>query len=609
MTQKKRLLTELLISASKRIVVAFSFIAVITVAIGIVLPFVACVPAYGQMQTVSVINTFAGNGIAGFSGDGAQATAASLNFPRGPAFDSAGNLYISDYDNNRVRKIAPDGIITTIAGNGTRGSTGDGGPATSAELSSPSGIAVDQAGNVYVAEYTGQRIREINLATGNISTIAGTGVGGYSGDGGAATAAGLNSPQNPTFDSAGNLYFADHANNRVRKITMTTGVITTVAGTGAATTTGNGGPATNATLHGPVGVVFDTTGNLYISERDGYVLRKVAVATGIISTFAGTGVAGFSGDGGPATSAEFNLPYGIAFDAAGNVFISDVNNERVRMVNITTGIITSIAGNGKTGFSGDGGQATSAEFDQPIELVTDKAGHLYVADAVNNRIREFALSNLNFPNTNVGSSSATRVIQLETTATETITSITVPQSQGGKQEYSIGTITGCTIGASNPVDTVCSIPITFTPAYPGQRWIPLQVVTSTGNINFGLTGIGIGPLAALTPGIISTVAGNGTAGYSGDGGAATSAELNSPFDTAIDYAGNLYIADYGNHVVRKVAAGTGAITTVVGNGTNAYSGDGGSATSAAMLGGVGPDPRDSAASTAGSRRRFSVESK
>ncbi|HEX4321430.1 MAG TPA: hypothetical protein VHZ52_11040, partial [Acidobacteriaceae bacterium] len=410
-------------------------------------------PARGQMQTVSIINTVAGNGTAGFSGDGGQAIDASFNFPRAPGFDSAGNLYISDFNNHRVRKIAPNGIITTFAGTGTPGSTGDGGPATSAELLNPSGTAADSTGNIYICEYGGNRIRRVDGVTGIITTVAGTGAGGYSGDGGLATAAMLANPQDARFDSAGNLYFADYANNRIRKITISTGIITTVAGNGSAATAGNGGPATSASLYGPVGVVFDATGNLYISELNGNVVRRVSAATGIISAFAGNGTAGFSGDGGPATGAELNVPYGIAFDAGGDVFISDVNNQRIRMVSITTGIITTIAGKGTAGFSGDGGAAGIAEFNQPIELVSDSAGQLYVADVINNRIREFTLSNLNFPTTNVGSSSATRTIQLETSATETITSITVPQSEDGKPEYSIGTITGCTVGASNPAGT------------------------------------------------------------------------------------------------------------------------------------------------------------
>ena len=451
-------------------------------------------------------------------------------------------------------------------------------------MNGPIGIAVDPAGNIYICEFLGSRIRKVDAATGIITKVAGVGVNGFSGDGGPATAAKLHGPQDPNFDSAGNFYFADYSNNRIRKIDMATGVVTTVAGNGTAATTGNGGPATSASLNGPVSVVFDTAGNLYISERDGNVVRRVAAGTGIISTFAGTGVAGFSGDGGPATNARFNNPYGIGFDVSGNVFVSDPSNNRVRMINVTSGIITTIAGTGAAGFSGDTGAAPLAKLSLPTELVTDTAGHLYVCDANNNRIRQITLSSVNFPATNVGSSSATRIIQLQTTAAETITSITVPKSQGGKQEYSVGKITGCTVGASNPVNRVCSIPITFTPAYPGRRWVPLQFVTSTGNINFGLTGIGVGPLAALTPGIITTVAGDGTAGYTGDNGAATGAEINAVFRQAVDSAGNIYIAEYANNRIREIAAATGIITTVAGNGTAGYTGDGGPATSAELKG-------------------------
>ena len=551
------------------------------ISLGLILFLLAFVhSAGGQMQTVSIITTAAGNGTAGFTGDGGLATAASFNFPRGPAIDSSGNLYISDYNNHRVRKITPGGTISTFAGGGA--TLGDGGPATSAALSNPEGIAVDSGGNVYICDYTGQRIRKVDAATGNISTIAGTGTGGFSGDGGPATTAQLSGPMDPNFDSAGNLYFADYYNNRVRKITMATGVISTVAGNGVAATTGNGGPATGASLHGPVSTVFDTTGNLYISERDGYVVRRVAAGTGIISTFAGIGAGGSAGDGGPATSANVQ-PYGIAFDIAGNVLISDPPNNRVRMVNISTGIITTVAGNGTGGFSGDGGAATSATLNGPVELVTDPYGHVYICDAGNNRIREITLSTT-FPATAIGSSSVTRIVQLQATAAETISSIVVPQSQGGKQEYNIGTITGCIVDGSttNPVNTVCNIPITFTPAYPGRRWIPLQVVTSTGNINFGLTGIGIGPLAVLTPGIITTVVGNGTGGYAGDGGAASSAQIFHAYRQIFDNAGNMYIADSSNHRIRKVAVGTGIITTIAGTGTAGYSGDGGLATGAQL---------------------------
>jgi len=541
--------------------------------------------ANAQMQTVSTINTIAGNGVAGFSGDGGPALSAQFNFPRGLAIDGQGNLYISDFNNNRVRKITPSGIITTIAGTGAANSTGDGGPAASAALHSPEGIAIDSAGNIYVCEWQGARIRKINAVTGIITTFAGNGVAGYTGNGGPATSAKLNGPQNPNFDSNGNFYFADYQNNVVREINMATGIITTVAGNHIAGSTGDGGPATSAELNGPVTVTFDTANNMYVSERNGARVRTVAAGTGIISTFAGTGVAGYSGDGGPATSARLNLPYGISFDIAGNVLIADVANSRVREVNLATGIITTVAGNGVTGFSGDGGPATTAKINNTIEIIgSNSPNQFYIADAINNRIREISPSTSSFQNTNIGSSSSPVNVLLATTATETITSITVPQSQGGKQEYSVGTISGCTINGAtvNPVNTTCTIPITFSPEYPGRRWVPLKVVTSTGNINFGLMGIGVGPLAVLTPSIVSASAGNGTAGYAGDGGTSTSAEIDAQQGIVSDYAGNIYIADNQNNRIRKVDATTGSISTIAGIGTAGYFGDGGAATSAEL---------------------------
>ncbi len=553
----------------------------IALALGLVLPSAMCLPAGAQMQLIPGITTIAGNGTAGYAGDGGAATSAELNRTEGVAIDSAGNVYIADWQNNRVRKVdSATGIITTIAGNGTAGYAGDGGAATSAELKGPTGVAVDSTGNVYIADQANNRIRKVNAGTGVITTVAGTGTAAFSGDGGPATSAAMYSPTDLTLDSAGNLYISDNANARIRKVAAGTGVITTYAGNGTAGFTGDGGAATSADLNQPAGIAIDSAGNLFIADVTNNRIRKVAVGTGVITTYAGNGVAGFAGDGGAATSAKFNTPARLALDKAGDLFIADQSNNRVREIFQATGIITTIAGDGTAGFSGDGGPGTLAALDAPIGIAIDSSNNFYVSDFYNNRIRRLALTANNFPATTIGAGSAVQNILLQTTATETITSITVPQSQGGKQEYSIGTITGCTIGASNPAGTVCTIPITFTPAYPGRRWVPLQVVTSTGNINFGLTGIGLGPLAALTPGIITTVAGNGTAGYTGDGGPATSAEINAVFRQTVDSAGNIYIAEYANNRIRKVAAGTGIITTVAGNGTAGFSGDGGPATSA-----------------------------
>ena len=258
-------------------------------------------------------------------------------------------------------------------------------------------------------------------------------------------------------------------------------------------------------MNQPAGLAFDRSGNLYIADVTNNRIRKVVIATGVITTYAGNGTAGFAGDAGAATSAELNTPARVTLDNAGNLYIADQANNRIRKVSL--GIITTVAGDGAAGYSGDGGPATSAAFNAPIGIAIDNAGSFYVSDFHNNVIRKLTIADNIFPSTAVGGSSAVQSLYLQVTADETITSIKVPQSLGGKQEYTIGTITGCTVDGTtvNPAGTVCEVPITFTPAYPGRRWVPLQVVTSSGNINFGLKGVGVGPLASFTPGIISTV--------------------------------------------------------------------------------------------------------
>jgi sugar lactone lactonase YvrE len=330
------------------------------------------------------IYTIAGNGGTGFSGDGGQATAAEFNLPRGVAIDGLGNLYVADLENDRVRKVSTTGIITTIAGNGTFGYSGDGGAATAAEIKYPEGIAADDSGNVYIADYENNRIRKVNTA-GIISTIAGNGTGGFSGDGGAATAAELGAPDGVTVDSLGNIYIADEANNRIRKVS-TTGIISTIAGNGTGSYSGDGGAATAAEINYPTGVVVDHSGNVYIADINNNRVRIVST-TGIITTFAGNGTGSYSGDGGQATAAELDLPYGLAMDVSGNLYIGDASNNRIRKVN-TLGIISTIAGNGSSGYSGDGGMATSESLTNPNGVAVDASGNVYIADYDNNRIRE-----------------------------------------------------------------------------------------------------------------------------------------------------------------------------------------------------------------------------
>jgi trimeric autotransporter adhesin len=341
--------------------------------------FLALVTSWSTSGQTYTISTVAGNGTQGFGGgDNGPATSAQLSIPRGVAVDSAGSLYIADSQDNRIRKVS-GGVITTVAGNGGWGFTGDNYPATSTELNSPSGVAVDSAGNLYIADTSNFRIRKVS--NGMITTVAGNGTQGSSGDNGPATSAQLYDPCGVAVDAAGNLYIADGSNNRIRKVSN--GMITTVAGNGTQGFSGDNGPPTSAQLAGPVGVAVDAAGNLYIADTNNNTIRKVS--NGVITTVAGSGGSGFRGDNGPATSAQLYGPCGVAVDSAGNLYVADSNNNRIRKV--SNGVITTVAGNGTQGFSGDNGPATSAELAGPVSVAVDPGSDVYIADAFNNRIR------------------------------------------------------------------------------------------------------------------------------------------------------------------------------------------------------------------------------
>jgi trimeric autotransporter adhesin len=392
---------------------------------------------YGQSMTAGDIYTVVGDGLTGFSGNRALATRAVLSQPPGVAVDGAGDLVIADSGANQVQAVAAStgsffgqsmtaGHIYTVAGDGKQGFGGDGGPATRAELSGPQDVAVDGAGNLVIADTSGQRVRVVAASTGSfygqamtvgyIYTVAGGGTSGL-GDGGPATSAELAYPAGVAVDGAGNVVIDDTADNRVRVVAastatfygqpMTAGDIYTVAGTGKLGFTGDGGPATRARLFGPQGVVVDGAGNLVITDSGNQRVRVVAASTGRfygkamkaghIYTVAGDGARGFAGNGVLATHAELNEPAGVVADAAGNLVIADVGNDRVRVVAASAGTfygmamkaghIYTVAGDGTAGFSGDGGPATRAEFDFPSGVAVD-AGNLVIADSGNNRIRE-----------------------------------------------------------------------------------------------------------------------------------------------------------------------------------------------------------------------------
>ncbi len=370
------------------------------------IPFVAIfLPAvvYPQIPEECFITTIAGTGEAGFSGDGGPAVDARLLSPIGVAIDPGGNLFISDYVNHRIRKVDPQGTITTWAGTGEAGFSGDGGPALDANLWYPRDIAVDATGNLFIADSVNYRVRKVD-PQGIITTVVGTGADGVSGDGGPAVQAGLASPWGLAFDSAGNLYIATQnidlrlkvfppppsppsvleTSHRIRKVDPQ-GTISTFAGMGEWDFSGDGGPATNANFFSPRGMVLDAGGNLYVADSENYRIRKID-PQGIITTAAGTGVWGFSGDGGPAVAAQISFPVGLDVDANGNLYFADFANHRIRRVD-PQGIVVTVAGTGIRGFSGDGGPAFNARLNAPADVALDSNGNLYIADLGNNRIR------------------------------------------------------------------------------------------------------------------------------------------------------------------------------------------------------------------------------
>ncbi len=525
-----------------------------------------------------IITTIAGNGIPTFSGDGGPATSASINVNYGGiAIDAAGNIYIADDLNQRVRKVS-NGIITTVAGNGTQGFSGDGGPAINAALNGPSRVTLDGAGNLYIADSGNQRVRKVS--NGIITTVAGNGNPGFGGDGGPATSAYFNYPSGLTFDAAGNLYIADTLNYRIREVSN--GIITTVAGTGTLGFSGDGGPATAAELYAPYGVAVDAAGNLYIADASNRRIRKVS--NGIINTFAGNGQYRFSGDGGPAISATFYSPQGLAMDAAANVYIGDGN--RIRKV--SNGIITTVAGNGSYGFSGDGASATSAAI-QSTGVAVDAGGNLYIADIGNSRIRKVSNGTITTVAGNgkvafSGDGGPATSASLEgpySVALDAAGNIFMADNGNNRiREVSNGIIT--TVAGSGPScsPTSCgSFSGDGGPATSATLSQPNGVtVDAAGNIYIADTYNN--RIRKVTNGIVTTVAGDGIQGFSGDGGSAIGASLNKPYGVAVNASGNLYIADTGNNRIRKVSNGN--MTTVAGNGRAAFAGDGGLATAASL---------------------------
>jgi sugar lactone lactonase YvrE len=600
--------------------------ATFTVAVSGTGPFTYQWQLNGANLPNGIITTVAGGGS---NWDGDAALGASLSQPVGVAFDGAGNMFIADTADARIRKVGTNGIINTVAGNGTNGYSGDEGPATNAKLFLPSAVALDTLGNLYIADSTNNRIRKVDT-NGVISTVAGKNAVGFSGDGGLATNATLNGPTGVVLDAIGNLYIADHGNNRIRKV-GTNGIISTLAGTNAPGFSGDGSAAINAKLYWPFGVALDGSGNLFIADTQNSRIRVVGT-NGIITTVAGTATYGFSGDGGPATQASLRKPSCAAVDNFGNIYIADPYNDRIRQV-ATNGIITTVAGNGagvpySGAFSGDGGPATNASLYLPSGVALDAIGNLYIADTLNNRIRDVLLY-AEYPTltlTNVGAGNAgsyTVVISNSygsvTSAVATLTvscppailvqpasqwvltgsnaTLNVTASGTAPLDYawydnasnlvqsglnSALTVQGFatndagsyTVVITNAYGSVTSQVATLTTAYPPSIATPpgSQAVLGGVNLTLSVAAGGTGPLSyqwqfngtILPTNIITTVAGGNGPGHSGDGAPAISAKIFQPEGMNLDTFGNLYIADYYNARIRKVDT-NGIITTVAGS--------------------------------------------
>jgi hypothetical protein len=591
------------------------------------------------------ITTIAGDGTSGYSGDGGPATSAQLYDPYGIFVDGAGNIFIADTDNAAVREVVA-GVIQTVAGNGTlcpdpTTLCGDGGPAIGAqgaELGLPGGVFVD-SGNIYIADTDDSRIRVVNTGTvavtiagvaiapnaiqtvagayydaedgeaclhagdggpatsanlcaptavfvegsniyiadwGNsvirevtgstIATVAGQDyVFGYSGDGGLATSAELDYPNGTFVDGAGDILIADTLNYVIREVTA--GDIQTTIGNNFLGYSGDGEGALNAELNYPGGVFVDGSGNIFIADTVSSVVREVVAASGDIQTVAGSGTTcspstALCGDGGAAISAQLNNPFGTFIDLSGNIFIADTEDNRVRVVNTGTAAITvagvpiqpgyvaTVAGTGTYGYSGDSGAATSAELFNPYSVFVDSTENIYIADKNNHAIREVAAT------------------------TGTITTV------AGNGTKCNQTNAACGDGGAATAAEL-SFPEGVFVDSSGIIYIADGGDNRIRAVNPGTQAVTIAGIA-IAPGTIATIAGTGQPGYSGDGAAATSAQLASPSSVFVDASGNIFITDTANFVVRQVVPATGFIATVAGNNTKGFTGDGGDSTSAEL---------------------------
>ncbi|TBR21117.1 tandem-95 repeat protein, partial [bacterium] len=608
-----------------------------------------------SVSAQSLISRLAGTGSPGYSGDGGPGAAAAFNRPSGAAVGPDGSVYVADTQNFRVRRVAPDGIVTAFAGNGSSSYSGDGGPATSAGIGNVFDVAVDAAGRVYLSDY--YRVRVVDL-DGTIHTFAGNGSWNFSGDNGPATSASLATAKNLAVGPDGGLYILDADNRRVRKV-GTDGIIRSVAGNGQTGFSGDGGLATQAKLNLPVAIAVDPNGKLFIADSGNMRVRVVDTA-GVITTFAGNGTQGFSGDGGPAAAAALAWPSGVAVDAAGVVYISDTNNNRVRRVTMD-GKIATVAGNGSGSVSGDGGSPTSAGVRFPEDLAIGANGNWVIVERSDSVLRKVTpgagllandlspsgggmtavlsaspahgaltlqadggftyLPAENFFGPDIFSYKAGNGAYFSAPVEVTLTvrpindaPVALSTTVAGYEDAAVA----FTLAGTDPEGDALTYSIVTAPAYgtlqgtpPALTYLPGQnfngtdsltfrvsdgLLSSTGSVAFSIAPVNDPPSAVsdsfvaeagatlAVPGAwgISTLAGDGTGGFSGDGGPASAALLNTPSRLAYDAAGNLFFADAGNRRVRRIDR-SGVITTIAGNGGTAPVPDGQPALSAGFM--------------------------
>jgi len=540
------------------------------------------------------INRVYGDGITGFSGDGGPASKARLNQPAGLVFDKEGNLYIADRTNNRVRKVDTNGIITTVAGNGTAGFSGDGGPATEASFDLPAGLAFDSKGNLYVSDRSNNRVRRVDT-NGIITTVAGNGGDQYKGDKGLAVNAEINKPFGLAIDKDDNLYIADRGNNRIRKVD-TNGIITTPAGDGGFYFIGDNGPAYNASIAGPTGVAVDKEGNLFIADKYNNRVRMVDT-NGLIRTVVGTGQRDYNGDSELARETNLHFPFALTVAPDGKLLVVDRSHYTIRRVDLQSGSVETIAGNGKKKFKGDGGPATGASIFFPHGIAVDSKDNVIFSDKAHFRIRRITPDGMidtiagNGMRGNLGDGGDALDTELYS-----VTSLIL-----NDQDEIYFTNPSGFMSLIRKIDKNNIVHLLHTTSdkkffeelkksggFSKSSKSDLVAISQFTDIALDKEGNLIIPdsinhqIRKVTPdGIYTTIAGNGSSDFTGDGGPATKAAFAVPLAVALDDAGNIYVADSTNNRIRKIDT-NGIVTTFAGNGEHKDTGDGGPAIDAGI---------------------------